>query len=122
MVHKIVSMARVKLIPIMEILEILLEFSLTWTGNRDLDQLCRLIKAYVVHTSLLHHDPEVIKLFYTQLSMKFIMLINVKMPTIVGILTFISMMNTTYGYILHMEACQQKKIIFSITAFHAQFS
>ena len=27
--------------------------------------------------------------------MKFILLINVKMPTIVGILTFISMINTT---------------------------
>ena len=35
----------------------------------------------------------VIKLFScsTQLSTKFILLINVKMPTIVGILTFISM-------------------------------
>ena len=32
----------------------------------------------------------------TQLSMKCIMLINVKMPTIVGILTFISMINTTF--------------------------
>ena len=31
----------------------------------------------------------------SQLSMKFIMLINVKMPTIVGILTFISRINTT---------------------------
>ena len=42
-------------------------------------------------------DPEVIKLFpcSTQLSKKFILLINVKMPTIVGILTFISMINTT---------------------------
>ena len=42
--------------------------------------------------------PEVILLFSssTQLSMKFIMLINVKMPTIVGILTFISMINTLY--------------------------
>ena len=41
--------------------------------------------------------PEVIKLFLcsTQLRMKFIMLINVKMPTIVGILTVISMINTT---------------------------
>ena len=41
--------------------------------------------------------PEVIKLFpcSTQLSMKFILLLNVKMPTIVGILTFISMINTT---------------------------
>ena len=39
----------------------------------------------------------VIKLFScsNQLSMKFILLINVKMPTIVGILTFISMINTT---------------------------
>ena len=32
----------------------------------------------------------------TQLSIKFIMLINVKMPTIVGILTLISMINTTF--------------------------
>ena len=31
----------------------------------------------------------------TQLSMKFILLINVKMPTIVDILTFISKINTT---------------------------
>ena len=38
---------------------------------------------------------EVIKLFScsTQQSMKFILLINVKMPTIVGILTFISRIN-----------------------------
>ena len=41
--------------------------------------------------------PEVLKLFpcSTQLSAKFILLINVKMPTIVGILTFISMINIT---------------------------
>ena len=39
---------------------------------------------------------EVIKLFScsTQLSAKFIVLINVKMPTVVGILTFISIINT----------------------------
>ena len=39
--------------------------------------------------------PEVIKLFScsTQLRLKFILLINVKMPTIVGILTFMSMIN-----------------------------
>ena len=39
-----------------------------------------------------HQVPEVIKLFScsTQLSMKFFLLINVKMPTIVGILTFMS--------------------------------
>ena len=44
-------------------------------------------------------DPglEVIKPFScsTQLSMKFVMLINVKMPTIVGILPFISLINKT---------------------------
>ena len=41
--------------------------------------------------------PEVIKHFpcSTQLSTKFILLINVKMITIVGILTFISMINAT---------------------------
>ena len=41
--------------------------------------------------------PEIIKPFScsTELSTKFILLINVKMPTIVGILTFISMINTT---------------------------
>ena len=43
--------------------------------------------------------PRVIKLFpcSTQDSTKFILLINVKMPTIVGILTFISMINATYA-------------------------
>ena len=46
----------------------------------------------------LRPDPEVIKHFSysTQQSMKFILLINDKMPTIVGILTFTSMINTTY--------------------------
>ena len=41
---------------------------------------------------------EVIKPFpcSTQLSTKFILLINVKIPTIVGILTIINMINTTY--------------------------
>ena len=45
---------------------------------------------------LVPSGPEVIKLFpcSTQLSMKFILLINVKMPTIVGILTFMSLINT----------------------------
>ena len=40
--------------------------------------------------------PEVIQLFLcpTQLSMKFFLLINVKMPTIVGILTFMSRKNS----------------------------
>ena len=33
----------------------------------------------------------------TQLSMKFFLLINVKMPTVVGILTFMSRKNTIIG-------------------------
>ena len=43
--------------------------------------------------------PEVIKLFSCsiQLSMKFFQLINVKMPTIVGILTFMSGKNSILG-------------------------
>ena len=42
---------------------------------------------------------EVIKLFLcsTELSMKFFLLINVKMPTIVGILTFMSRKNSILG-------------------------
>ena len=43
--------------------------------------------------------PEIIKLFScsTQLSVKFFLLINVKMPTIVGILTFMSGKNRILG-------------------------
>ena len=43
--------------------------------------------------------PEVIKLFScsTQLSMTFFLLINVKMPTIVGILTFMNRKNSIPG-------------------------
>ena len=43
--------------------------------------------------------PEVIKHFScsTQLSMKFFLLINVKSPTIIGILTFISRKNNILG-------------------------
>ena len=46
----------------------------------------------------MYSDPEFIKLFScsTQLSMEFFLLINVKMPTIVGILTFISKINIAY--------------------------
>ena len=50
--------------------------------------------------------PEVIKRFpcSTQLSMKFIMLLNVKMSTLVGILTCNSMINTT------SESCKARTI------------
>ena len=55
---------------------------------------------------------EVIKLFpcSTQLSTKFILLINVKMPTIVDILTFISM-------IQYLRDIKQKTLLFSILVF-----
>ena len=48
--------------------------------------------------TLVRSGPYVIKLSSCsiQLSMKWIMLINVKMPTIVGILTFSSMINTAH--------------------------
>ena len=62
------------------------------------------VAAQILYTNEFYHlvgynepGPEVIKLFScsTQLSMKFILLINVKMPTNVGILTFLSLINTT---------------------------
>ena len=51
----------------------------------------------IVH--VLFPEPDVIKLFScsTQLSMKFFLLKNVKMPTIVGIVTFMSRKNRILG-------------------------
>ena len=69
--------------------------------------------------------PKVIKLFScsTQLSTKFIKLINVKMPTIVSILTFISMINTS------SESFKARKVLifqhfsfYEQLKFHAQLS
>ena len=59
--------------------------------------LCGVCQQIASTTSPKLLDPEVIKLFpcSSQLSTKFILLINVKMPTIVGILTLISMINAT---------------------------
>ena len=63
--------------------------------------------------------PEVIKKFScsAQLSTKFILLINVKIPTIVGILAFISMMNRTYErlkarnfFLCHYFSCYEQLI------------
>ena len=60
------------------------------------------MKRVNIHFTLLNgmeSGPEVIKLFScsTQLSMKFFLLINVKMPTIVGILTCMSRKNNIQG-------------------------
>ena len=63
--------------------------------------------------------PEVIKLFLacsTQLSLKFILLINVERPIIVCILTFISRINTT------SESFKARKtFIFYPFTFYEQF-
>ena len=52
--------------------------------------------------------PQGYKYFHAQLRMKFILLINVKMPTIVGILTCISRINTAY------ESLKQKRLHFQL--------
>ena len=69
--------------------------------------------------------PEVIKLFScsAQLRLKFILLINVKMPTIVGILTFISRIN--YQILRYKPVFSTNFDYFSIyeqLKFHAQLS
>ena len=60
-------------------------------GGGSILQVVSLSKALIAHCT----GPEVIKLFScsAQLRLKFILLINVKMPTIVGIFTFISSIN-----------------------------
>ena len=52
-------------------------------------------KIHMLSISVKFPGPEVIKLFTcsTKLGTKFILLINVQMPTVVGILSFISMIN-----------------------------
>ena len=68
---------------------------------------------------------EIIKLFScpTQLKIKFIILINVKMPTIVGISTFISMINATYDSLKASKVfiCQHFSF-YEQLKFHAQLS
>ena len=66
----------------------------------------------------LQPGPEVIKLFScsAQLRLKFILLINVKMPTIVGILTFISRIN----YMLWSPK-PEISIYFGYFSIHEQF-
>ena len=60
--------------------------------------LIELIAESNIH-NILGPGPEVIKHFScsTQLSMKFFLLINVKMPTVVGIVTCISRKNSILG-------------------------
>ena len=86
---------------------------------------CRIQLLWMNKPDLTRPGPEVIKLFScsTQLSMKFFLLINVKMPTIVGILTFMSRKNS----ILHLSEPDKSWISWYFYAyehlkFHAQLS
>ena len=68
---------------------------------------------------------EVIKLIpcSTQLSMKFIKLINIKMPTFVGILIFISMINTTSEHLKARKVFSFKYFgFYEDLKYHAQLS
>ena len=69
----------------------------SYTKQMYLKAQAKLEKIKPYEDKLVRSGSEVIKLFSysTQMSMKFILLINVKMPTTVGILAVISMMNTT---------------------------
>ena len=62
------------------------------------------------------HGPEVIKLLAcsSKLSTQLILLINVKMPTTVGILTFISVINTSE----RLKA--RNSLLFGILVFYEQ--
>ena len=73
------------------------EKSQIWESEKEfapLNKRCHNINVYVISPG-----TEVMKLFScaTQLSMKFFLLINVKMPTIVGILTCMSGKNSILG-------------------------
>ena len=71
--------------------------------------------------TLIRPGPKVIKLFScsTNLSTKFILLINVKMQTNIGILTFISMINTTSE---RLKARNFFICFYEQLKFHAQLS
>ena len=69
--------------------------------------------------------PEVIKLFSSsaQLSLKFILLINVKMPTIIGILTFMSRINYWFlSFETEFSTFFDYFNIYEQLKFHAQLS
>ena len=93
-----------------------------WTPNQDVLGCCVLEQDTFTPQS---SGPEVIKLFScsAQLRLKFILLINVKMPTIVGILTFISRIN--YQILRYEPVFSTNFDYFSIyeqLKFHAQLS
>ena len=67
--------------------------------------------------------PEVIKVFSCSTEHKFIMLINVKMPTIFGILTFMSLIKTISESLKARKVFFFQNFRFSLQLkFHAQLS
>ena len=58
--------------------------------------------------------PRDFKLFSTQLSMTFILLINVKIPTIVGILTLMNMINTCKPLACYNDLSLEMPLIMAI--------
>ena len=67
-----------------------------------------------------HPGLKVVNLFSrsTQLNMKFILLINVKMPAIAGILTFISRINTTTQVFVRKIFILQDFSFYELLKFH----
>ena len=75
--------------------------------------------------SIIRSGPKIIKLFScsTQLSTKFFLLINVKMPTVVGVLTFMSRKNSILGLSKPEKAnFLEIYILIEHLKFHAQLS
>ena len=83
----------------------------------------RFPRHFFMHVIRERSAPKVITLFpcSTQMSTKFILLINYKTSTIVGILTYISMINTTYET-LKQETSSFVGIFFISRLFRAQLS
>ena len=79
----------------------MLNFSLNFSLTAQEKRLISLVLLFVALVAILNSQPglKVIKLFScsTQLSMQFFLLINVKKPTIVGILTLMSRKNSILG-------------------------
>ena len=83
------------------------------------------IKLYASDLERNSSGPEVIKLFSCsiELKLKFILLINVIMPTIVGILTFMSRINYEYlSFEPEFFTDFDKFNIYEQLKFHAQLS
>ena len=74
----------------------------------------------IITSFVRYTGSEVMKPFSrsNQLSTKFILLINVKMPTIVGIITFISIINTTSESL----KVKKKSVVCSIFGFMSSYN